>query len=225
MKRSKLLISSLAGLSLIPACFAFTACGNSATEVEKVVEAIYIPTQSEIKDHPKHTNNFTETLKTFENEQDRLNELYYDLFGFFNLNGYFELKDSESFTSLYKQDIVSFKTNITHKSLGFNEDKTKLKCNFLGYCSFVFLKDHEPYKADDYIMLTYDIDDVDVQINNANCSLQYKPNSDKYSQEACVGFIKARKNAKETLYYIKDVNTTTYKDAGLPANSKNYVNP
>ena len=62
-----------------------------------------------------------------------------------------------------------------------------------------------------------------LKIDNTNCSLKYELTPEQYQEYGCVGFIKAKKAGKEALYYVKDIDTLTYKNTNLPANSKNYI--
>lgn len=201
MKRSKLLLPLLSSLSIVPCITTITSC-NDNIGAKNVADAIF-----KTKD-AQNTTNFTNSLKSL-SEDDRKREIVYDLFGSFNLKGKYSLATSESIADLYKSETVGIKVNITKAELNFSTDGNDLLANFLGYVSFVFLKDHEPYKTNDYVMLTFDIDNQKVSIDNNNCSLKYEIN-DKTIQQSCIGFAKVRKQSKEVMQYFTYIDTNEY---------------
>ncbi|MCQ3907758.1 MAG: hypothetical protein MJ219_03335 [Mycoplasmoidaceae bacterium] len=72
-----------------------------------------------------------------------------------------EKLSNSSLTDLYKNNTVEIVTNITKCSLNVIEKQNtkELQSTFLGYVSFVFVKDYnDSFKKNDYVMITYDID-------------------------------------------------------------------
>jgi len=225
MKRSKLLIPIIASASIAPIAM-ITSC-NGKSDAELIAEAIYTPVGlNETKIQAGET--YLDQLKKF-TVMEKKACLVYDLFGFFNLKGYRGLPEDESFTSLYKKEKVSIATNITKCEYTITDDN-KIKVSVLGYVSFIFNQNLEVgksvlYWADDYVMITYDILNREVELDETNCCLKYKPS--QAGQQECVGMIKERCGGKEAvskLYYIETVdpyNDYHLKDETLPNNFKN----
>lgn len=209
MKRSKLLLITpcLAVATVAPVA---VSCGGQS-EAEKIANAIFNPLDLQ---PTTLTGTFKDALKTL--SKDELNnELVYDLFAFPSSEWINDAKD------LYKKGDIQIQTNITKKSLAFNNDE--LHATFLGYVSFVFTKDcefaRESFKKNDYIMITYDFLDLQVGFDGeTGCSLQYL-----YGEEGpCLGFTKVRNDGgqKERLYEIETVDAY---NISIPKNSKNWV--
>lgn len=210
MKRSKLafLAPCLAVTSFAPVV---VSCAGQS-QAEKIVDAIFNPL--DLKSTPL-TRTFKDSLKTLSQEELN-NELVYDLFAIANEKWINDAKD------LYRSGDIQIQTNITKISLAFNNDN--LYASFLGYVSFVFTKDRElageSFKTNDYIMLTYDFLDLEVEIDSeTECSLCYS-----YTNEegVCLGFAKIRNDGgqKERLHPIEQIKA--YSTTPIPKNSKNW---
>ena len=97
-----------------------------------------------------------------------------------------------------------------------------------GYVSFVFLQDFsDECKTNDYLMLTFDIKNIEVEIDDENCSFSYKSSLDAINDNEpipCIGFIKMRSNGgnDENMLAISDIDTNIDGEAyNIPKNSHN----
>jgi len=228
MKRSKLLIPIIASASIAPIAM-ITSC-NTKSDAELIAEAIYTPVGLNQTIIPAGET-YLDQLKKF-TVMEKKACLIYDLFGFFNLKGYRNLPSDKSFTSLYKEEKVSIATNIT--KCEYTITGNIVKVSVLGYVSFIFNEEIKAsgetinrYCVDDYVMITYDILNRDVVIDEDHCCLVYEPKDKSEASTECCGMIKERCGGKEAvskLYYIKDINPFRdyYSvDNSLPSNFKN----
>lgn len=214
MKRSRFVILPICTCvaTITPIC----ACSNGKTEAEKIADAIFGPVHDN-KQPEKKTKDFPTVLKGFSDEE-RKNELLYDLFGFCNEPDYYGIIGGQSFWDLYKDNVVTLQTLVT--KCDFSQD---LKANFLGYITFIFNKEQDfgmvKYQKNDYVQITYNLSDLTVQ-HGTMCNLIYH---DQSHELACIGFIKQRYDGgKEHMYFIKEINTYLYSQTKV-YNSQNYI--
>ncbi len=219
MKRSKLLLATpcVALATITPVC----ACSQT-TEAQNIVDAIFGPLDIKANE----ISSFETELKKLSSEELN-NELVYDLFALAPLAAGSGADFVVTMKDLYKNETIGLQTNITKKSLSFDKDK-RLVATFLGYVSFVFLKDYtesdRKFKTNDYIMLTFDMVDLPVGIDETTCSLIYKDNLENI--ETCIGFIKMRweDGKEEHMVPIESINLSEIiGEITIPHNSKNWT--
>ena len=122
-------------LITLPVVLASTiSCSPIESEAEKIAKAIFNPAKLD----PVETDKtFINNLKSL--SSDELNsELIYDLFDFANTDTTYVGK---TISQLYEDGTVAIKTNISKCNLRF--DNEKLLADFLGYVSFVFIKQYK----------------------------------------------------------------------------------
>ncbi|XQP55979.1 MAG: hypothetical protein ACOQNY_01105 [Mycoplasmoidaceae bacterium] len=186
------------------------SCGGDA-EAERIIHAIFDPL--DVEPFQIDGGEFTNKLKEY--SSDELNkELIYDLFLEINTTKY--TFDGYHMKELVDKGDVGIKTIINNCTLAFDGDD--LKASFLGYVSFIFLKEHESFYVNDYIMYTYEFKNLKVIPYDLTCSLYYQ---DIRYPDVALGFVKTRcfGGEDEWLRYIKMVNTN---QTEAPTNSKNY---
>lgn len=214
MKRSNLLFA-IPCLTVATVAPVISSCGDNKTEAEKIADAIFGPLDLKWK----HIDSFEGELKKLSQEELN-NELVYDLFA---LNDYFAPNASiKEIKDLYKDGTIELQTKITKKSLAFDKHDV-LHATFLGYVSFVYTKDYDSgdihYKANDYMMLTFDMLNLEVVIDSDSCSLIYED-----SATACIGIAKRRceGGTEEHMHPIYCVDVSEQEDLTIPTNSKNW---
>lgn len=227
MKKIKFitLVPSVALATVTPIC----ACSQT-NQAQDIVDAIFGPLDIKTPKNLPVAGSFEKSLKTL-NQEELNNELFYDLFGLYRFGVPPEEHTAEmsswieEIRYLYENGAIQIKTNITRNSLAF-DDKGDLCANFLGYVSFVFIKesslDSLEYKVNDYFMLTYDLFNIKVQINEENCTLIYKSSW----EGVCIGFIKTRFNGgiEEHMAPIESMNIVPMIESSeIPHNSKNWT--
>lgn len=184
------------------------SCGGD-TEAERIIHAIFDPLDAERIQID--SGEFTNKLKEDYSSDDLNKELIYDLFLEVNKLEF----DGYSMKDLVDMGDVGIQTNIRNCSLTF--DGNDLKASFLGYVSFVFLKEHVSFYVNDYIMYTYEFKNLKVLTGDSTCSLYYCDPIETH----VIGFIKWRcfGGDDEWLTYIDEVDTN---QPPFPTNSKNY---
>lgn len=218
MKRSKLLflVPCLTTIASVP--FA-SSCGKKEWTNEDIADAIFAPTH--IQNPVKITSFIDEFKKLSLHEQQA--ELIYDLYGLVN-EPIEDVNEGKRFEDLYKNNTVGITSNITRCSLEVKDGK--LIANFLGYINFVFLKDYsESEKKGDYLMITYDI--YNLEVTETNCGLMFiDPKwGPEGEPEFVIGFIKMKISVddEEHMIPIPSVNTAVYTTYNCPTNSHNWV--
>lgn len=217
MKMKKINLLTLLPLTAIATIAPVCACSNEKSTAEKIADAIFDPVEHKVP--AQKTKNFKSVLQGF-TQEERKNELIYDLFGSCNEPNSFGLTGN-SIKELYSENKVAIQSLVTKCSM--DED---LKCNFLGYVSFIFTKECEfkdlgiKYEENDYIQVTYNLSGISPRID-PDCSLAY---SDPLTDlPTCIGFIKQRyEGGKEKMYFIKEIDTSSYTTSKV-FNSKNYI--
>lgn len=203
-------------LLLLTPCVSLTAiatscsCNNRNKTAEEIADAIFGPTDL---DQTKLTTTFIQAIKDMSGNE-RKDELIYDIYK--NCNLPLEFNADSSLKDLYKNNTVEIQTNITKCSIDFENDKPY--ATYLGYVSFVFLKDYDEHlKKDDYIMITLDFKNIELQVNEEDCYLYYETQGGQ-----TLGFTKVRYDGgqHESLYNYSPV---VGPDLGIPTNSKNWV--
>lgn len=210
MKKSKLLFL-LPAATIVATIPSVTSCGKQGWTAEDVAHAIMDPLDLEQSNPPKDT--LIESIETL-SERDRQKELIYDLYSeWMNLPS--EKLSNSSLTDLYKNNTVEIVTNITKCSLNVIEKQNtkELQSTFLGYVSFVFVKDYnDSFKKNDYVMITYDIDRFTPEPLH-DWAIKFSP------ADYDLGIVKYRNNGYEKLFHIDYVST--YED-GIKPNSHNW---
>ena len=207
MKKSKLLILSpcLAIAALAP----IVSCNKASNAAEEVANAIFGPLDAKATKITK--SSILEELASID-ESEQSNELIYDLFCVCNKN--------DNMYDRYTNTTVSLVSNITKCQIHTANDK--VYATFLGYVSFVFTKDdtfnNRKYKANDYIMYTYDFKNIEITMNTDQSSFIYKA-----EDSASLGFIKVRweDGSKEALYDLGDkIATSDFTSYKAPESKK-----
>ncbi|MCQ3915061.1 MAG: hypothetical protein MJ201_04920 [Mycoplasmoidaceae bacterium] len=216
MKKIKFitLVPSVALATIIPVC----ACSQK-NKTQDIVDAIFGPLDIKRK---KIINSFEEELKKLSPEELN-NELIYDLFSLSPLTVIDAYNFITMMKDLYEKEIIGIQTKITKESLSFDKEGD-LIATFLGYVSFVFLKDYtsgeKKYLVNDYCMLTFDMVNLYVRIDEPSCSLIYE---DNFSGHSAIGFMKIRMEggAQEHMISINEIDISDKLDIDIPTNSKN----
>lgn len=213
MKISKLL--------LLTPCIALTAIPTISCDkqegftAKRVAKAIFDPVDIETSViPPQPVDGIITAMHYLMNEKERQNEILYDLFIFADIDGCkvdnnYLINQTDTLRTLYKNKTIGIKTNITKCKMRFvpGTDIDSVFVDFLGYVSFIFIKDYETdfgtYKANDYLMFTYDLESFEVfQAEPAKWALKYDPALNKKA----VGFVKQRINGGGGLYSIPFIN-------------------
>jgi len=227
MKRSKLIFAPIIATCAVAPIAMVTGC-NQKSEAELIADAIIEPTK--ITTTTKITTSYIEKLNSFTDDEKKAC-LIYDLFGLFNIKGWRSLPTDNSFTSLYTNNIVSIATNITKCNYSVNSATNEVTVNLLGYVSFIFNENLADapgsqtlaYHKNDYVMVTYDIQNRVCAVDETNCCLTYKPSTT--GQQEVIGMIKELRGgegAVSKLYSLESLDPSAiYKPAGLPINFKN----
>lgn len=211
MKKSKLLLlTPIAALAAaIPSA---ASCSKQGWTADDVASAIMDPVNLPEAVPPKDT--FIESIGTL-NERDKQKELIYEMFSLFTNEVDLAVDTSnKTFAELYKDNIVEMVTNISKCSLEIieNQNTKQIQSTFLGYVSFVFIKDYnDSFKKNDYVMYTIDIDRVIPETESWGTEYSI----DDYD----IGIRKIRSNGYEYLDHIEVVWTS---GENFPPNSHNW---
>lgn len=185
-----------------------TGCGGGINPLDQIFNYIEGPTEkapTSLQGKP-----FKKALEESEFQEA---EMYYDLFGFFNTKGWYDLEDDDSLTSLYKENVTSLSARIA-KSESFFEDE-KFYVTFFGYVRFTFIKDYLSskgdivYKAGNYFTITYSIQRFAPVFDNDKCSLKYVV--DDNSEDEAFGILEIQQwDLLPKIYSIDTIDTSSF---------------
>lgn len=202
MKRNKLLFVTpfTIALAIVPS---ITSCSKNKMNSEDVIENLFAPLEGSRQNPPEKYKNLVDVYKDM-SEDEKKSELIYDLFIEPTTK---EISSNKSIYDLYKEKYLTAIVNIKECSSELSGVETSapvIKSSFRGYINFVFTKEFEDYKINDYILITYMLPTTIPYFQYSGWGLIYKTSG----VHTCIGFIESKKGGEDQpLQYLENAKS------------------
>lgn len=215
MKRGKLLLAIPA---IVPiACVA--SCGNNNVMIyEDVEEAIFGPHDGKPETPHPDCATFYDCLDKASDKERRYELLYAIYAPLFYLKSDIPPFDTTPIYDLWKDQTLLFSANISKCSLDVKEDK--VTANYVGYINFIFQKDWNDFKINDFMQFTLLLDNEPVTPKSNNWYLHF---NNMPGTGVCWGFAQIHQGDTSKLFYLEWIGNESDFASDYPLNYHNWV--